>query len=305
MPLFHVHTFIFLSVLFAAWALIRGPIKQSAFILAWALAPATYEMLRLTDNFKMSSVIYFKPGWMIEKQNIFYFFWVNYGLYVPLALGALFWVLYKRDKQKSLVIVPAAVVYVVCLFVMFAPWDWDNTKLMVWAYLMAVPVMWDVVLRPMKIALRVPVLAALFFSGFVGVYAMYADPHQGYEIIRRELLDAVCYAVKDLPHANRFATAQTHNHPILLCGHMVVAGYAGHLWSQGIPHHEIVEDKLHRLLQGQSNWRELAKEIGARYIFWGADEQAQYPSSPKPWEADKVKIAEGKWGRIYDLGEQP
>ena len=38
---------------------------------------------------------------------------------------------------------PALAVFVICCFVKFAPWEWDNTKLMIWSYLAILPFLWS------------------------------------------------------------------------------------------------------------------------------------------------------------------
>jgi hypothetical protein len=198
---------------------------------------------------------------------------------------------------------PALVIFIICLFVKFAPWNWDNTKLMAWCYLMALPVIWELCVRPVANWLKVPLLFSLFLSGFVCVYSVYQNV-TGFKLYDRETVDNVCRALEGLPIEARFATAQTHNHPVLLCGHMVVAGYAGHLWSHGIPGHEVVENKLTRLMNGEDDWLAISREIRARYLFWGDDERRSYGTSKKPWVAVSKKVADGSWGQIYDLGEE-
>jgi hypothetical protein len=54
-------------------------------------------------------------------------------------------------------------------------------------------------------------------------------------------------------------------------------------------------------MNGAANWRDIAKTLGVRYIFWGQDEKANYQSSGRPWEATAFLVASGDWGAIYDL----
>lgn len=310
MPLFHVHTFLVLSAVFAYWVLSTKQIKEGLRVFFVAVILAAYEMLRLTDGFKRASILKWKPGWMIQNPNgpylyfwdAFLFFVQNYGLFFPLTIFSLWAALKFRTKERwDLVIVPAAAIFAVCLFVLFAPWDWDNTKLMAWSYILALPAIWDLALRPMMVWFRLPLVVSLFLSGFVCLFSVYNG--QGFQLYQRDVIEAVCNDLSEIPHESRIAIAQVHNHPVLLCGHMVVAGYAGHLWSHGIPGHEIIEDKLNRLMRGDGDWLVLASQVQARYLFWGPEEIRSFPSSTKPWETTKKVLAEGAWGRLYDLGE--
>jgi hypothetical protein len=98
----------------------------------------------------------------------------------------------------------------------------------------------------------------------------------------------------------RFATYPTFNHPVLLQGRKVVAGYPGHLWTEGFDYGK-VNDQLTALMNGAATWRDAAKALGVRYIFWGQDEKTNYQSSSRPWEATAFLVAGGDWGAIYDL----
>jgi hypothetical protein len=78
-------------------------------------------------------------------------------------------------------------------------------------------------------------------------------------------------------------------------------GYPGHLWTQGFDDYGKAHELLTRLMQGDANWRNLAKALHARYIFWGREEKANYGASSRPWEKTETLVASGTWGAIYDL----
>jgi uncharacterized membrane protein len=80
-----------------------------------------------------------------------------------------------------------------------------------------------------------------------------------------------------------------------------VLGYPGHLWTEGFKNYENVERKLRELMDGTQNWREIARALRVRYIFWGREEKLNYPASKRPWEATALPVASGSWGAIYDL----
>jgi len=103
-----------------------------------------------------------------------------------------------------------------------------------------------------------------------------------------------------LPVEARFAAYPTFNAPVLLQGRKAVLGYPGHLWTEGFNNTE-ANNRLTALMNGAPNWREAAKELRVRYIFWGHDEKTNYQSSSRPWEATSFLVASGDWGAIYDL----
>jgi hypothetical protein len=77
-------------------------------------------------------------------------------------------------------------------------------------------------------------------------------------------------------------------------------GYEGHVWSHGIAF-QARKQKVESLLRGEPGWREVADELGVRWLFWGEQERANYPGSTQPWQSQCRLHAEGIWGALYDL----
>src|SRR2546430_8279609 len=62
-------------------------------------------------------------------------FWIkNTGLFIPLLLVALLSPLALRGRAR-LLIAPFSLVFLIANLVKFQPWDWDNSKLLVFWYL--------------------------------------------------------------------------------------------------------------------------------------------------------------------------
>ena len=99
MPLVHLHTFLFVSLVGAAWALGRGRVRAFLPSLAWAILPATWSAWQVSDGFRAASLVGWKPGWTIGAQNPVAFLLVNFGLFLPLALVAL--VLAARERRRE------------------------------------------------------------------------------------------------------------------------------------------------------------------------------------------------------------
>jgi len=300
MPFFHFHTFLFLSVIFLVWGVSSRKFSQAATVLLWAIAPATVFVLVLTNVFQLSSMIWFKPGWLIGDENPIWFLWVNFGLFVPLAVWALASALRNRSRDPILLIVPGLVLFVLLFFVVVSAWEWDNTKVMVWCYLLVVAGIQGEIMEKRRGVEKVFIYVLVFLSGFITVLSSLGPSKKGVELARVEEMDGVCHAVRHLDSQFRFATAQVYNHPVALCGRKLVAGYGGHLWSHGIDSAD-VEGRLRRLMLGEPGWEADARELEARYLFWGHREEKQFPDSRRPWDIERMRIAEGRWGTVYDL----
>jgi hypothetical protein len=120
------------------------------------------------------------------------------------------------------------------------------------------------------------------------------------EILNVAEYEAVCQALASVPVAERVATASTFNHPVALCGHPIVAGYAGHLWSHGLDATR-VQRGLTRLMEGGPGWREEAHALGVRFLFWGPREQRAWPTSQRPWQRQSELLALGPWGVLFRI----
>ena len=59
------------------------------------------------------------------------------------------------------------------------------------------------------------------------------------------------------------------------------------------------------LILGAPDWRQRARTLRARYLFWGKQEERNYPSSRQPWKGQAAVVATGFWGTIYDLESPP
>jgi hypothetical protein len=301
------------------WGELCGDIrigKHVALLVAGSLLPATFFVWLISDNFHAASMLEWNPGWVMHdpefgRATIFQFWFDNFGVFIPLAVCLLAVCVLRLWKSKikwneklpedTAFLLPAAAIFVFAFFVKTAPWEWDNLKLMIWAYFLILPFLWSDLIARWSIPIRVGVCIALFGSGFVSLFGGLAAGRPGFEFSDRGELDAVGVAVRSLPAEARFAAYPTYNHPLLLQGREVVLGYPGHLWTQGFKNYESVEQKLRELMEGAQNWREIARALRVRYIFWGREEMHNYPASKRPWEATAPLVASGHWGAIYDL----
>ena len=85
----------------------------------------------------------------------------------------------------------------------------------------------------------------------------------------------------------------------------MVLGYLGHVWTQGFEYGATLT-QLNAVLDGAPNWKEQARDLHARYLFWGREEKANHPASKHPWEnGDVPLVTSGPWGAVYDLEASP
>ncbi len=248
--------------------------------------------------------------------SLFAYLSLGYSLFVvlalipPVALAVmipLFGAALQHDWKQTIPInaatafvIPAAALFFFACFVKTAPWEWDNIKLIIWAYLLVLPFLWSEIISRWPFLIRAVVCVGLFFSGFVTLFGGLAAGMTGFGLADRAEVDGVGVAVRKLPAEARYAAYATYNHPLLLQGRKVVLGYPGHVWTQGFSYGDDA-NKLTTLMNGAAGWKKIAQDFRVRYLFWGRMEIANYPQSQRPWEKESKLVDSGPWGAIYDL----
>jgi hypothetical protein len=321
MPLFHLHTFLFLSALLAYWFIIgRKGLRLRYHILdllLWAILPATVSVSLVTGLFQRGQsaahVIHHNPHWtpwMQDGKPAFPFWFQNFGFLPYILLFLILWAILRhrqaptRDTAPAWLyfVLPSLAIFIVTCFIMFAPWEWDNMKLMIWSYIAILPFIHETLLlfpSTQGLALRILCYTLLLFSGFISLIGGLDGTHTGYEIAKPSELDSISYAVRNIPPDATFAGWPTYNHPLLLCGCKMAEGYAGHLFSHGI-NYQPRDAALTRMMNGDRGWQSIATSLHIQYLFWGYREAAAYPDSTQPWKSLPI-LASGPWGTIYDI----
>jgi hypothetical protein len=283
-PLFSIHAALFLGVAMTGLALIAPASRPRMLKLAvFAWPPMALFGWLVSSGAGGPSAVHalgWAPGWMGDG-TIGFWFW-NFGITLPLCL-VLILILVKRDRDAEArgFVWPAAFVFVLCMIIRFAPWPWDNMKLMLWSWIVVAPYLWSVLLCSRPFWVRLPVLVFLFGSGAATLLAG-LDGHHGYELIKRSALDQTEWILREAAPDALIAIAPEYNHPVLILGHPVVCGYEGHLWSHGLDYKGRLA-LLNSIMMGESGWHEKARSLGVSYIYWSSLEAKRWPASHLPW----------------------
>lgn len=312
LPLFHAHTFLFLSLLLGFWTLTAPNKKHALKLLLISLLPATCFTAQTTGILQPQSInpnlIHLQIGWMQKGHPFFEFWFTNFGI-LPLLVISFFFKQFadsfsKRNKSADnttvlLFTLPALLIYILCLIISFAPWDWDNTKLMVWSYLIIMPFLWTHMISKWNPLLKVTTCIALFTSGATTLYSGAILPHN-IEIAKITEYYSVKKASSNLKPGSVYVTYPAHNQPLALAGQRIACGFSGHIWSHGVdPTHQIAQ--VNAVMNGERDWLQRFEQLGATYLYWGSMEQQNYPNSTKPWEGNYPVVAAGPWGKIYQI----
>jgi len=301
MPIFNVHTFLFLSlVLLLAFVFCKGTRMLWLGIGAISVPIASTLLACVTGGLNTKGTIHMALGWM-QQGNPWVFWPINFGLMIPL-LAITYFIGFKPSTSTPAtrtMLGASLITIIACLIVSFAPWPWDNTKLMIWAWIAALPFIWELVLSKVHLIFRIPILIGLYFTGAISIYAG-LDYRHSYGLAGREEIAEASNMTSGLPRDARIICAPTFNHPLGLAGHKLIAGYDGHLFSHGLDYGKIYQAE-ESILKGETGWKEKAFELGARYLYWGPREQEKYKTSRRPWETEATCIYTGEISRLYRL----
>lgn len=283
-PLFSIHAGLFLGIAMTGLALL-APISRERMVrlalLAWPVM-AFFGWL-ITSGAGGPSAVHslgWAPGWM-EDGTVGFWFW-NFGITLPLCVFLSFMLMRRGGNKEARAFVwPAAFVFVLCMIIRFAPWPWDNMKLMLWSWLVIIPYLWSAFLCSSPLWLRLSVLVLLFGSGAATLLAG-LDGRHGYELIKRSSLDQSAWILRKIDHDAVIAVAPEYNHPVLMLGHPVVCGYEGHLWSHGLDYRSRLII-LNSIMMGEPGWSEKARSLGVSYLYWSDLEAKRWPDSKLPW----------------------
>src|SRR6185369_7652666 len=118
-----------LFVLFPTW-------RWAGFFLAWGLLAGPQFMAQQGGSTGALHWFRWQWGWVAGHRNLLLFWLENLGAFavlIPLALATpgLF---ARRDRRFLWAFMP---VFVAANVAVFQPWDWDNTKVLVWWFLAA------------------------------------------------------------------------------------------------------------------------------------------------------------------------
>lgn len=285
MPLFSLHTFIFLSVMLAAIFVLRGTNRKTlARLVGSAFVPATLCVLLITGMFFSSGGLHPAWGWILNGKG-WTDFLKDFGLVLPLGAITAFLAVRGRDEEARCFVGAATALFLFCCVIAFSRWEWDNMKLMMWCWLAVAPYLWSLVIRPLKWPAQAAICFVLFFSGAVSLIGG-LDARHGYSLATRSELAQWQAAVKNIPATDRFAAMPDYNHPLILLGRKLACGYDGHLWSHGLNYGEKMA-LTKNALSGAVGWQEAAPKLN---VQWGAIRQKDRPDA----------VPQGV-GTLYDL----
>jgi hypothetical protein len=230
-------------------------------------------------------------GWNKKNEESFFWFWLkNTGVLIPLLLAGIYLLVSKFSTQrrhgehaetkqekavkgerenneiagekssptadgKSLLLfyLPFVFLFFICNIAKFAPWEWDNIKILIYWFLVSIPFVAVALVRLEKQNAAGRLIAAvclvlLTISGAADVWRT-VSKQINYGLFDRDAVRvAELIKQKTAPNA-LFLNAPTYNSAVVLSGRRSLMRYLGHLSSHGIDYRER-ENDLRRIYEG-------------------------------------------------------
>lgn len=335
-PLFHAHSFVIVSLLLFAliWKdfgfrrtsdfLTRFFLKNRA--LFWAVVPASLLIFHTSDAFSKASVVRLRWFWMLPENSTlasgFAWYWKNFGLSTAVLFLMAFGVfVFKRTlfRNEEAELRPAStwgegllyfVFFISFLFVMLAPWGWDNIKVLLWPWVLGFALLGKSLIKLQELK------PSRLWTG-VSAFAFFVAFHQGIRIVADSWTKPagrapVVWYVDQLAHAETvlqkvsanavFLSEQSPTHVLAYFGRLRVMGYAGHLWSHDISY-SATEAGLEQFMRGADDWIEIAKRLKMTHVYWGPEERARWGSERRSWQDRLALIAKSGDHEVYEFKE--
>jgi hypothetical protein len=281
LPLFHVHSLVVLGIVTAGWALLfPRPAWLGFFAVMLLLAVPRLVMAVPGDPGAPPDHQY--PRWLIgwlSGQDPPPWFWIkNTGLFWPLLLVALLSPLALNGRARLLV-APFSLVFLIANLIKFQPWDWDNSKLLVFWYLASAVAVGALLTRLWRSHVIGAVVASaiwlsLTLSGVLSLMQFLPPQGPAYVWFSREEVQLAGQLRQLTPPRAVFVTGEQPNNPVAdLAGRSVLMSYPGWLWSYGIDYSRREQD-LHRIYAGGPAALALLRSYRIDYVVIGPSERS-------------------------------
>jgi hypothetical protein len=291
LPLVHAHSFIAAMGVGFALALIN--IKQwrqwlAFFVMASVIAIP--QMLWSTHGSAVSTRAFI--GWYVgwaegtDKlpfaeliRTVFWFWLKNTGVFIPLLIAALLWKTDKYLVSRKLLLfyLPFTLCFIVPNLIKFAPWIWDNIKILFYWWIGSAPIvalvlaeLWQGSFTNRAIAFVLFVMLTL--AGALDVFVLLSRQGEYQEFDRDGVLFAEVVKQQTPPRA-MILHAPVHNTPLFLAGRRSLMGYPGHIWTHGIDSGPR-ENDIRKIYHGGPEARALLEKYRVDYVVVDPQERS-------------------------------
>lgn len=287
-PLFQTHTY-------AALVLIAGALAAMSwrqwrdwlrfFIPALGLGVPQVLML-LPPAAYGTSLLHLQPGWMAasagHNDNVVWFWFINTGLLIPLAVLPLALGNRWLPARARAFFLPCWLLFLIPNFIVFAPFDWDNTKLFMWWAIPASMLAGLAVTRLARFSALAAVACGLVMLTQVAAGSLDLDRAwqrdlnvPGLRMLDNDELAVASWARSQTTVDSVFLTNWERPQPILtLSSRAQVMGTTDQLLGTGLDYTSVQQDVI-SMFRGEPDTVDLLAKYGVKYVVIGPWELAE------------------------------
>ncbi|MDP3724288.1 MAG: hypothetical protein Q8R11_01490, partial [bacterium] len=306
MLIIHAHSFIVLVLICSFWMMMdRKKSPWLLFALSAAFPSAVLYSLFYGQSVEQGFLSWY-PGWLahpLSKNVNWFWFWIwNWGIFLPFALIASF----KTGLYRHPLVASGIVLFLVSNLVLFQPYDWDNSKILTWSYLLlCLPAARGLVCLWSKKNLMKVIVIGLFFtmtaSGFLDLWRLLQTDQLALQMWSKEEIELARQFRSISNPTDRVLTSDQHNHWVsTLTGHPVMLGYKGWMWTYGIDYTSVDAD-MQTMFAGRESSKELLLQYNIKYVIIGPSERSSYNANEEFFERSYRNVLESDSYRVYEV----
>jgi hypothetical protein len=175
---------------------------------------------------------------------------------------------------------PFTLCFIVPNMIKFAPWIWDNIKILFYWWIASAPLVALLLAKLWEGSLgnrigAIALFAMLTLSGALDVAAL-ISAHDEFQEFDREGIGFAELIKQQTPPRAMILHAPVHNTPVFLSGRRSLMGYPGHIWTHGIDSGPREAD-IKKIYNGSFDARALLAKYGVDYVVVDPQEHSVMP----------------------------
>jgi len=268
MPFFHMHSYISLllfcaiffpinlAITFKQDGIIKTAKQLKDIILYFFLPIIGLGLIQLPVilSINLNQTIGFNWGWMKNQENFFLFWFKNTGFFWPLWIFAILKI--KMNPLAKNIAIASTILFILPNVFRFAPWAYDNLKIMTYWYLLSAPLVGAAIVTIYQKGIFGKLLATALFISLIASGVI-----EDARILNTQKTQISLWSKKDFELANSIIknteprsiilTAAIHDHPATaLAGRKIIIGFPGNAWSWGYSDWQKREQDVREIFQG-------------------------------------------------------
>ena len=315
LPFFHSHSFLAMLMVAIPLGIIFWDWRKWILFFMPAFILSLPQVLYLSGHVGGGS--FFKPsfGWMAGKENYFWFWLKNTSLFWPVMIAGFTTIFifrkgtdHRAPTHLGFYSLPFLILFLLPNMMLFAPWNWDNIKILIYWFLGTTPMAALALTclyknKRFRIPSRIGFFIIMFVltvAGGIDVFRYAVAPISGWKEFSAEEVKLAKRISIETPPDAIFLNAPIFNHPVFLSGRKSLMGYPSHIWSHGYNDAHRREQDIQSMLKGKFDVISLIDTYKPSYATVGPHEK-RIGVNKKFFDTNYPCIITTENYKIYDL----